>query len=75
MAIGREGRFDYVVRVPHAGASALPWTARLREPLATTERRLVGHAPRVELEEFEPRPGGHARHRGMRSDFAYWGLR
>jgi hypothetical protein len=57
MAIGREGTFAYVVRIPQGAARALPWRAKSEESLGSTERRLLGHSSKVQLEKFEPRPG------------------
>lgn len=51
------GSFCYVVDVPERGRAALPWAARSAAPVDRTERRLVGHAPKVEIVDFDVRPG------------------
>jgi hypothetical protein len=51
------GLFEYAIEVPAGGRASSPWVARLLTPVAPLEQRLVGHAPTVELIDFEERPG------------------
>jgi len=77
MVMAIEGTFDYVFDVSTVAGAAGPLQGRPREPLARTDRRLLGHAPLLEAVEYQREAwqlyaritltGGEGRHASVRS--------